>query len=83
MAVQPLNKTKIIKKQKKHPNRFQSDRFLRVKVSQHFIAIYWTNNTIRLHGDFLMVLIAESEDDSRETKSSQRLDLNQQVRQDT
>ena len=33
MAVQPLNKTKIIKKAKKHPNRFQSDKFLRVGVS--------------------------------------------------
>lgn len=33
MAVQPLNKTKIIKKIKHHPNRFQGDRFKRVGVS--------------------------------------------------
>ena len=33
MAVQPLNKSKIIKKIKKHPNRFQSDKYLRVPVS--------------------------------------------------
>ena len=33
MAVQPLNKTKIIKKQKKHPNRFASDKYKRVPVS--------------------------------------------------
>ncbi len=33
MAVQPLNKTKIIKKQKKHPNRFASDKYKRVGVS--------------------------------------------------
>ena len=32
MAVQPLNKSKIIKKVKKHPIRFQSDQFMRVKV---------------------------------------------------
>ena len=33
MAVQPLNKTKIIKKQKNHPNRFASDKYNRVGVS--------------------------------------------------
>ena len=33
MAVQPLNKTKLIKKQKKHPNRFASDKYKRVGVS--------------------------------------------------
>lgn len=33
MAVQPLQKAKIIKKIKNHPNRFQSDRFMRVDVS--------------------------------------------------
>ncbi len=33
MAVQPLNKTKIIKKQKNHPNRFASDKYKRVGVS--------------------------------------------------
>ena len=33
MAVQPLNKSKIIKKQKKHPNRFASDKYYRVGVS--------------------------------------------------
>jgi hypothetical protein len=32
MAVQPLNKTKIIKKQKAHPNRFASDKYKRVGV---------------------------------------------------
>lgn len=32
MAVQPLNKTKIIKKQKNHPNRFASDKYNRVGV---------------------------------------------------
>ncbi|TNV72613.1 hypothetical protein FGO68_gene17584 [Halteria grandinella] len=33
MAVQPLNKTKIIKKQKNHPNRFASDKYNRVGAS--------------------------------------------------
>ena len=33
MAVQPLQKTKIIKKVKKHANRFHSDRYFRVGVS--------------------------------------------------
>ena len=33
MAVQPLNKTKIIKKITKHANRFQSDKYYRVGVS--------------------------------------------------
>ncbi|CDW77679.1 ribosomal protein 49 [Stylonychia lemnae] len=33
MAVQPLNKTKIIKKITKHPNRFQSDKYYRVGAS--------------------------------------------------
>ena len=33
MAVQPLNKSKIIKKQKKHPNRFACDKYKRVGVS--------------------------------------------------
>ena len=33
MAVQPLNKTKIIKKVTKHANRFHSDRYHRVGVS--------------------------------------------------
>ena len=33
MAVQPLSKSKIIKKQKKHPNRFASDKYMRVGVS--------------------------------------------------
>ena len=33
MAVQPLNKTKIIKKVTKHANRFHSDRYFRVGVS--------------------------------------------------
>lgn len=33
MAVQPLEKRKIVKKITKHPNRFQSDRFMRVGVS--------------------------------------------------
>ena len=37
MAVQPLNKTKIIKKITKHANRFQSDKYMRVGVS-HFAA---------------------------------------------
>ena len=36
MAVQPLNKTKIIKKQKNHPNRFASDKYNRVGVSHSF-----------------------------------------------
>ena len=41
MAVQPINKTKIIKKQKKHPNRFASDKYNRVGVSvpREFIQI--------------------------------------------
>lgn len=34
MAVQPLEKRKIVKKITKHPNRFQSDRFMRVGVSR-------------------------------------------------
>ena len=34
MAVAPLSKTKAIKKQKKHPNRFHSDRYKRVGVSR-------------------------------------------------
>ena len=38
MAVQPLNKTKIIKKITKHANRFQSDKYMRVGVS-HFAAL--------------------------------------------
>ena len=33
MAVQPLNKTKIIKKKTNKIRRFQSDEFKRVKVS--------------------------------------------------
>merc|ERR1719189_2305139 len=33
MAVQPLKRTKIIKKRKKHSNRFQSDMRDRVKTS--------------------------------------------------
>mmetsp|Transcript_34510 Transcript_34510/g.33706 ORF Transcript_34510/g.33706 Transcript_34510/m.33706 type:complete len:135 (+) Transcript_34510:36-440(+) len=36
MGVQSMNKTKIIKKQKKHPNRFQSDKYLRVPKSWRF-----------------------------------------------
>ena len=34
MAVQPLNKIKIIKKVTKHPARFQSHQFMRLNVSQ-------------------------------------------------
>merc|ERR1712100_657849 len=33
MAVQPLSKVKIVKKVTKHPNRFQSHQWLRVKTS--------------------------------------------------
>ena len=33
MATQALNKTKIIKKHKKHINRFEADRWHRVHVS--------------------------------------------------
>ena len=39
MAVQPLNKTKIIKKVKKHANRFHSDRYFRVGVSTELPAM--------------------------------------------
>ena len=35
MAVQPLNKTKIIKKKTNKIRRFQSDEFKRVKVRNH------------------------------------------------
>ena len=41
MAVQPLNKSKIIKKQKYHPNRFASDKYNRVGVStDHLVTVY-------------------------------------------
>ena len=33
MAVQPLNKVKIVKKRTLHPGRFQHDRFKRTKLS--------------------------------------------------
>lgn len=35
MAVTPLNTKKIVKKITNHPNRFQSDRFDRVSVSNN------------------------------------------------
>lgn len=35
MAVQPLNKTKIIKKKTNKIRRYQSDEFKRVKVRNH------------------------------------------------
>lgn len=38
MAVQPLNKTKIIKKKTNKIRRYQSDEFKRVKVSNDLIS---------------------------------------------
>ena len=37
MGVQALNKTKIIKKHTKHTDRYQSDRFDRVSVSDFIL----------------------------------------------
>ena len=68
MAVQPLNKTKIIKKQKNHPNRFASDKYKRVGVSHSFshseLAFY------RNPGELPTVLILESVVSSEATKPS-------------
>ena len=68
MAVQPLNKTKIIKKQKNHPNRFASDKYKRVGVSHSFshseLAFY------RNPGELPTVLILESVVSSEATRPS-------------
>ena len=69
MAVQPLNKTKIIKKQKNHPNRFASDKYKRVGVSHSFscfieLAFY------RNPGELPTVSILESVVSSEATKPS-------------
>ena len=66
MAVQPLNKTKIIKKQKKHPNRFASDKYKRVGVSHYcpFDNCVWN----RPLGELLTVLIPESVVSSEATR---------------
>ena len=63
MAVQPLNKTKIIKKQKNHPNRFASDKYNRVGVSSLLSLI-----RIRNPGGLPTVLIAESVVSSEATR---------------
>lgn len=66
MAVQPLNKTKIIKKIKKHPNRFASDKYNKVGVSITFFPALMLFN--RPLGENPTVLIAESDVSTEATR---------------
>ena len=73
MAVQPLNKTKIIKKQKNHPNRFASDKYKRVGVSHSFQLFHPELVFYRNPGEPPMVSILESVVSSEATKPSPKL----------
>ena len=66
MAVAPLNKTKIIKKQRRHPNRFKSDQWLRVKVCL-FAQLVLINTLCRNRGANLAVLTTGLDEGTVET----------------
>lgn len=73
MAIVPLNKTKIIKKHTKHTDRYQCDRFGRVKVSIFQFCI----ESFRNLGENPQVLMEESEGDIEVFPKCPRLDVDQ------
>ena len=95
MAVQPLNKTKIIKKVKKHANRYHSDRYFRVGVSFTFSSagqcsteqlalIHTVLNFLlfRPPGELLAVSTHVSDADLREEYEAQRLEESKTLKLD-
>jgi len=67
MAVQPLTKTKIIKKTTTHPNKFQSHQFKRLNVS--FTNYY-------LDSKLLLTFLSKSIDQSlRDNNSFEKLEI--------
>ena len=58
MAVQPLNKTKIIKKKTNKIRRFQSDEFKRVKVRNRLICSWISMKILAIRVELLAADVA-------------------------